>query len=374
MRILFLNQYFPPDPAPTGVLLRQLGDALEADGHTVDFVAARQDYHAGQDKGGRLMREFKALVTLLIDGCLRPRADVVISASSPPCLLFVATLVALRHRARSFHWIMDLYPEIAVALGEIPDGILSKIVACLMGRCYRKCEKVVVLDEDMAERLRVHGVEPEMIRPWIFEEIAQPVAQTLAPHAQWTWIYSGNLGRGHDWQTLLEAQAILEQQSPDIRLLFQGGGPQWTAAQKRAAALGLKRCEFKPYVERDTLRESLMQCRCCVVTQLPTVRGMLWPSKLALLLTLPRPLLWVGPRDGSTARELGGRPYSGIFASGQAAEIADWLLALRKQTPQFTATDLFDAPTQRREALMAWRTLVIAHAISGFLADRKSHV
>jgi len=340
------------------MLLRQLGNELEAAGHTVDFVAARQDYHAGQAQGGRLMREMKALATILIDGIKRPRADVVIYASSPPCLPIVASLVAFRHRARAFHWIMDLYPEIAVALGEVPSGVFSRIISGLMGWCYRRCEKVVVLDEDMAERLRSHGVEAGIIRPWIFEEELPALTEPVEPYPQWTWIYSGNLGRGHEWETLLQAQAILERQSPDARLLFQGGGPQWSAAQKRAGELGLKRCEFKPYVERAALRETLLRSHCCVVTQLAAVKGMLWPSKLGLLLTLPRPVLWVGPRDGAIARQIGNRPCTGIFAPGQAAEIADWLLALRQQPLRFEAADLFDAPAQRRQALAEWCALV----------------
>lgn len=358
MRILFLNQYFPPDPAPTGILLRQMGDALEAAGHTVDFVAARQDYHAGQGKGGRMARELKALLTMLLDGLRRPRADVVIYASSPPCLPVVATFVSLWHRARAFHWIMDLYPEIAVALGEVPSGFIAKAVACLMGWCYRRCEKVVVLDADMAECLRPYGVEPGIIGPWIFEDEPPLLTAPVEPYSQWTWIYSGNLGRGHEWETLLQAQAILEQRSPDIRLLFQGGGPQWTAARQRANELGLQRCEWRPYVERDELRKSLLRAHCCIGTQLAAVKGMLWPSKLGVLLSLPRPLLWIGPSGGSTARQLGSRPYTGVFAAGQAAEVADWLLALSQQQPRFASKDLFDAPAQRRQALADWCALV----------------
>jgi hypothetical protein len=41
MRILLLNQYFPPDPAPTGVLFRELADEFSRHGHTADFVDAR---------------------------------------------------------------------------------------------------------------------------------------------------------------------------------------------------------------------------------------------------------------------------------------------------------------------------------------------
>lgn len=362
MRILFLNQYFPPDPAPTGALLRQLGDMLEEAGHTVEYVAARQDYHAGQGKGGRALREMKALGVLLFDGLKRRRADVVISASSPPCLIVVATMIAFWHRARSFHWIMDLYPEIAVALGEVRSPLVAKVISGLMGWCYRRCEKVVVLDEDMAQRLTAYGVCPGIIGPWVFERDPEPGAETPAKRQPWTWIYSGNLGRGHEWQTLLEAQALVERKSPDIRLLFQGGGPQWEAARERARELGLKRCEWRPYVEREALRESLMQCQCSVVTQRPSVKGMLWPSKLGVLLTLPRPMLWVGPLDGSTARQLSMRPHTGIFTPGQAAEIAQWLLALREASPVFAPQDLFDATAHRRDALAAWRYLVESRA------------
>ena len=52
MRFLLLNQYFPPDPAPTGVLLREVADELVAAGHEVDFVAAQQDYRGGQQNRG----------------------------------------------------------------------------------------------------------------------------------------------------------------------------------------------------------------------------------------------------------------------------------------------------------------------------------
>lgn len=153
MRILFLNQFFPPDPAPTGILLWELADALEAYGHVTDFIAARQDYRQGQRRGGRMIRELQALATMLFDGLWNPRPHVVISASSPPCLGFVAALIAWRHSARSMHWVMDLYPEIAIALGEIRDGALACVLRKAMGWAYRRCERVVALDADMARRL-----------------------------------------------------------------------------------------------------------------------------------------------------------------------------------------------------------------------------
>jgi glycosyltransferase involved in cell wall biosynthesis len=359
MRFLFLNQYFPPDPAPTGLLFGEIAEALRADGHEVNFVAARQEYRAGQKQGGRTMRELRALGRMLLDGVRRPRPDVVISGTSPPCLLTIATLVALRHRARSVHWIMDMYPEIAVGLGEIAPGWLAGSVGRVMRWSYRRAATVVALDEDMAAQVRKHGVEPVLIRPWVFAPVLRRLAEATAePQGGWTWIYSGNLGRAHEWETLLGAQKILEDRGAAIRLLFQGGGPSWPAAQARARELGLQRCDWRGYVEEADLPESLRRCSVLAVTQRPAAQGLLWPSKLGLVLSLPRALLWVGPTDGAIARMLRASPHAGVFAPDQAAEVADWLLA--QQHSSGTITPALDAAAHREDALKAWKELLTA--------------
>jgi len=357
VRVLFLNQYFPPDPAPTGVLLRELADHLEAAGHTVDFVAARQDYRAGQRRGGRMIREARALGRMLLDGLRRPRAQVVVSATSPPCLLLVATLIAFWHRAKSVHWIMDLYPEIAVALGEIRAGFLAGWLQKAMGWAYRRAAAIVVLDEDMAEWLRRYRVTPEIIGPWVFAPvIAQINGATAEPETPWTWIYSGNLGRAHEWETLLAVQASLEKRGADVRLLFQGGGPARPAAEARAAELGLKQCLWKDYVEESELPDALRRAQVLTVTQLPAAQGLLWPSKLGLILSLPRPIVWVGPVDGAIARTLRPIPHAGVFAPGEVERIAAWLIAL-KESPPVIGAPARDAAKHREAALAAWLRL-----------------
>lgn len=358
MRFLFLNQYFPPDPAPTGILLRELADELVKAGHTVDFVAARQEYRAGQKQGGRMKRELFALWRMLLDAIRRPKADVVISLSSPPCLSFVAALIALRHRAHAIHWVMDLYPEIAVALGEVREGLLSKTIGALMGWSYRRCTKVVVLDEDMAERLRRYGVEPAIIRPWVFRSVlARLPAGPVAPVAEWTWIYSGNLGRAHEWQTLLEAQALLEKKGAGIQLVFQGGGPSWQTAQAKAAELGLRQIEWRGYVDEAELPASLESCQVLAVSQLPEVKGLLWPSKLGLITALSRPILWVGPVDSAVGRWLRNLPHAALFEPGQAAPIATWLISLKNQTAP-APTQPLNPAAYRDHALERWRQIL----------------
>jgi colanic acid biosynthesis glycosyl transferase WcaI len=373
MRVLFLNQYFPPDPAPTGVLFRELADRLAADGHGVDFVSARQEYRAGQAQGGRMRREFSALIRMLIDGLQGPRADVVISGTSPPCLGFVAALIGLWHRAGHLHWAMDLYPEIAVALGEVSPGIVASTIGALMGWSYRRAAKVVALDDDMAARLRKYGVEAAIIRPWVFApvlerrdaaitEVSMIKASAEEPHRPWTWIYSGNLGRAHEWETLLEAQAIVERRDPEICLLFQGGGPSWPAAQARAREMGLSRCHWRPYVEEGDLPSSLLHCQALIVTQRPAAQGLLWPSKIGLALSLPRPILWVGPTEGAIARMLRDFPDAGVFAAGQSTEVAAWVLAAKGRGRGASGVEPMDPRRQREEAIERWVELICGSA------------
>lgn len=357
MRVLFLNQFFPPDPAPTGVLFRELADDLAAEGHEIEFIASRQEYRAGQGQRGRMRRELKALGAMLLDGLRARRADVVVSGTSPPCLLVVAAMVALWHRARSVHWVMDLYPEIAVALGELRDGILAQAIGKIMGWAYRRCAHVVALDADMAARISKYGVAAKIVRPWVFASV---MAQRGAGERgePWTWIYSGNLGRAHEWETLLAAQAFLEKSDAGVRLLFQGGGPSWPAAQARTQELGLRNCEWQPYVAESELRGSLLRAGCCAVTQLPATQGMLWPSKLGFLFTLPRPLLWIGPVDGAITQALCEVPHAGIFAPGQSAEVAQWLLVQRERRDEIS-DGLAAAAAQREVAMSKMRALVV---------------
>jgi hypothetical protein len=359
VRFLFLNQYFPPDPAPTGILLRELGDDLVKKGHEVEYIASGQNYRAAK-KGSRMMREAFALVSMLARGLFARRADVVISGTSPPCLLFAAALIAKWHCAKSAHWAMDLYPELALALGELHDSFATRRIAALMRWAYRRTDLVVALDDDMASHLKKYGVNAEVIAPWLPRSLAGDGDSSAlrAPSPEFVWIYSGNLGRAHEWATLLDAQALLEQRGSTWRLIFQGGGPSWPLGQERARELGLKNCEWKNYADKKDLRSSLLACHALIATQKPETRGLLWPSKLALLRHLPRPLVWIGDPDGAIARELRLMPHAGIFAPGQARELADWLENLG--TKHFWAVMFEDVDTERDCSLENWLRLLSA--------------
>jgi len=141
----------------------------------------------------------------------------------------------------------------------------------------------------------------------------------------------------------------------DVRLIFQGGGPSWPRAQERARELKLARCEWLDYAPENSLRPSLLRAQCCVVSQRPEVRGLLWPSKLGLVLSLPRPILFIGPVDGAIAHDLSHYPHARTFAPGRVEEVAEWIERLRLESMVVTIADVFDARGHRAQSLRTWR-------------------
>jgi colanic acid biosynthesis glycosyl transferase WcaI len=324
MRILILNQYAPPDPAPTAKLVGEIAAALAEDGHAVTIVSANQNYRRARSRGeNRLIRESSALAQLFVKGLRWKRPEVVLSTSSPPGLLVIATLLCVLKRAKSLHWAMDLYPELAFALGRRLPAFVRELLVWATGLCYRYAAKVVTLDEDMRECISTkYGIQPEIIRPWLTHR-EFPKSLNYPPKCGFAWLYSGNLGRAHEWKTLVEAQALLEQRNLPIRLVFQGGGAGWLPAQRLVKSLGLQLVDWLPYAPEERLIDSLLAAHIIVVTQKPVVRGLLWPCKLGLIMALPRPIVFVGPKNGAIALELSSRCNSQAFAPGDAESLAN---------------------------------------------------
>src|SRR5580704_15721828 len=103
MKILFINQFFPPDLAPTGQLLSDVTAYLSEQGHDVSVICSESIYAPGGSpartsgrvyrlKGGRFRRSligrsvsylsflFAALRTVL----RMEHVDVIVTLTTPP--------------------------------------------------------------------------------------------------------------------------------------------------------------------------------------------------------------------------------------------------------------------------------------------------
>jgi colanic acid biosynthesis glycosyl transferase WcaI len=328
MRLILLNQYEPPDPSPTAKLIGELADGLRTDRNQVTLVASSLNYRI-RARGGRiarLFRELRALAELFWKVLTAGKADVILSTSSPPGLLVIATCLSVLKRAKSVHWALDLYPELAIALDSAVPKWLEPLLYSVVRFCYRAATTVVCLDGDMQDHIqRFYGVRSEIIQPWLLYQLGsiRLAALEYPLKEPFIWLYSGNLGRAHEWETLLEAQRILEDRGRNITLVFQGDGPARPVAQEAATKLGLNGVQWRNYAPEDQLADSLLSANAMVVTQKPSTRGLIWPSKLGLVMCLPRPIIFVGPINSSIADSLRRRGNSSCFSPGGSKSLAD---------------------------------------------------
>jgi colanic acid biosynthesis glycosyl transferase WcaI len=272
MRLLLLNQYGPGSGAPTGRILGELAEGLQQLGHVVTLLEVDAAYGKSRRGLRRIVHEMNAHALLACRSARQRQVDAVLSLTSPACLAVTGAFVARLLRARHFHWAMDLYPEAGIRLGELREGALTRFLAGQMRRAYRKAERVVVLDEDMREHLRrAYGVESAILEPFP-PEVAW-VAPERARGEPKRWLYSGNLGRAHEIDVLLEVQKRLEAGGNGAELVLQGRGAQFGASQEAARELGLRQVQWRPPAPDETLGQSLLAADVLVVTRKPAMKG-----------------------------------------------------------------------------------------------------
>ena len=223
-------------------------------------------------------------------------------------------------RRRGLHlvnWLQDLYPEVAMALGvPFVQGPLGRGLLRLRDASLRAADANVVVGERMAEMTRARGIAPERIHVipnWCDDENIQPIAAADNPlRRDWGLAdrfvvgYSGNLGRGHEFQTVLAAAEHLRHDDQRLCFLFIGGGKKFAELADAVRERGLDQVfRFLPYQERGLLRLSLGVADVHLMSLKPELEGLIVPSKLYGIAAAGRPIIAIAAPDGEIA---GARP------------------------------------------------------------------
>jgi glycosyltransferase involved in cell wall biosynthesis len=140
--------------------------------------------------------------------------------------------------------------------------------------------------------------------------------------------YSGNLGRAHEFATLLEA-ASLCRADPDIVFLMIGAGAGMAALQQAVLDRGLANFEFLPLQPRVSLSDTLAAADVHWLSLLPVLEGLIVPSKLYGILASGRPVLFIGDPEGEVARVIEAAGAGLGVAIGQPAELARHIAELK---------------------------------------------
>jgi len=355
-RIQIINQFIPPDVSPTSVLVGDLAEALRAKGCEVHCIGRPDGYRHRTRGVRRYLSEGWEWVRLVWTGCRTPACSDVVVFSSPPLVLIAGNIVATWHRAKLHHWILDAYPDLALALGALPEGWWTRVMRAAMKEAYRACRSRVTVSRAMQQWMQItYGLESSVVRPWPPKQETECLTLPVYPREK-VWLYSGNLGRAHEWRALLDVQEILEKRGSVWRLHLQGGGQGWEAARQEAARRGLRQIQLSGYAPKARLLASLASAHVRVATCKTEVRGMLWPSKCAVLACLPGPHLWIGP----PLEEADRIPDLFCFHPEETTGIADWLEALdRLPECPHPATVKESVDRARSTGLSRWKGQVL---------------
>jgi len=385
MRVWFINRFYWPDEPATAQMLGDLAEALAARGWPVSVIAShpgdaqtptveirhgvkiyrRRGPRWGQTSVGGKFADYLLFLVGAGWQALRSwrRGDVVVAMTDPP-LLGVALwpLVALR-RARLIHWTQDIYPEVAMALATRPA--VRWTLGLLRGPrnfTWRHSAGCVTLGREMSGLIVRNGIAPDrvvVVPNWAPRGLGPPSAQAVQ-HQRNEWhlvgkfavVYSGNLGRVHDLEPVLEVAATLRD-APDIVFLFVGTGPRHGALAAQAQGRGLANVFFFPPQPRAQLGATLAAGDLHLVTLRPGCQTVVFPSKLYGIAAVARPVIFIGPRECELAALVRDHTLGFAFARDDTAAIAACLRRLSTALDECRALGAAAGEFHRQEGGLA---------------------
>jgi colanic acid biosynthesis glycosyl transferase WcaI len=397
-RLIFINRFFAPDHSATSQILSDLAFDLAGAGREVHLVTSRQiyddpkaalperetinsvDVHRVASTGfgrtallGRAIDyvSFYRSVRRCLDDLVRP-GDIVVAKTDPPLVSVVARPVARRNGARLVNWLQDIYPETAVELGvPFMRGPVAASLAALRNATLREAAATVVVGDLMGRKVEALGAPAERIHVipnWCNDEDIVAAADNPL-RRQWDLAdkfvlgYSGNLGRAHEFATVLAAAERLRDE-PRVAFLMIGGGKRFDELSAAVQARGLAGAfRFLPYQARTSLSYSLGSADAHWVSLDPRLEGLMVPSKFYGIAAAGKPIVVIGDPNGELGRLVQRNACGFAIAPGDSEALTAALRQLLN-APQTVsemgarARQMLDAHFTRRQGLARWRRLL----------------
>jgi colanic acid biosynthesis glycosyl transferase WcaI len=363
--LVFVNRFYRPDESATSQMLTDLAERLVAGKIAVHIICSRQLYedpnallpHSEVLNGVQIRRvwtsrfgrgglvgrafdyaSFYLTAAVAMYRLLRP-GDILVAKTDPPMISVVAAWIARARGAALVNWLQDMFPEVAVKLyaRPIPRWLLG-LLSALRDRSLRDASCNVVLGERMAQHMATAHVRSDRVRiieNWADGSLITPRPVTssklradLGLGRSFVAAYCGNLGRAHEYETVLQAATRLRD-SREIVFLFVGGGAKLAALRRRVEALNLQNFRFLPYQARSQLADCLAAADVHLACLLPDLEGLIVPSKTYGVLAAGRPLIAIGDSEGELARLVREHRCGSAVTCGDGDALAAEILRLQ---------------------------------------------
>jgi glycosyltransferase involved in cell wall biosynthesis len=364
LQVKICTQFFPPDYAATGQLIEELSVHLERLGIRVQIFTGQPGYAfqnasapLNERHGNLLIQRSRSsqiwrsrirgkglngilffLRTLLHLFKTSREGKVLLLTTAPPFLPIAGYLMNLCFGIPYVCLLYDLYPDIAVKLNVVPAHHgLVRLWHWLNKQVWKRAQSIIVLSSTMKENVEMHcpavSDKIAVIHSWADPDWITPLPKQYNSFAhehqlvdRFTVLYSGNIGRCHDMNTILEAAHKLQHDA--VQFVFIGEGAKRKDCVAQAEEWGLQNCQFLPYQDKQDLPYSLTACDLSLVSVSPGMEGLVAPSKLYGTLAAGRPVAAVC-EPHSYLRSLITKANCGAtFKNGDAEGLAQFIRCL----------------------------------------------
>jgi hypothetical protein len=357
LRIILVNRYYAGTSA-TGQIIEELAEDLNRTGVAVSVITGSLSYenttllpgknellggvhiyrlpatHFGRSSSLNRIMDFVFfyLFSLLwVTKTPASRYTHIMTFTDPP-LIALSGLVAQRLKHWKFIYnVQDLYPDTALALGAMSEGLGYKLCSRLNAQLLHRADAIIAIGDKMAAHIRQQiGGTPhvEIIANWADAEKIKPTNESHAELRQelniddaFTLIYAGNMGLAQEIDVLIEVVGAFAG-STEIQFVFMGGGVR--KADLKKAARQTPNVHFMEYQNKDNLCRYLALADVGIVTLAPAMEGLAIPTRTYTYLAAGLPLLTIADRD-SELKKFADLKLSTHFTPDAAEEIISFL-------------------------------------------------
>lgn len=398
-RIVFINRYYRPDHSATSQLLTDLTLNIQHRDIEIHVITSRMYYSEkkenlsgyevlesvhvhrvwtttfGRNKLiGRAIDYFSFYLTSFIKILvIAKKNDLLIAKTDPPLISVIAAVGAKIKRAKLVNWLQDVFPEIAKSLEvkAISYGLVYSFLKCIRNWSLKVADKNIVLDEAMKSKIadEIHSSNSlEVISNWVVGDVSAIDKSKNYLVEQWGLDekfvvgYSGNLGRAHDYISILEAVNELKSYD-DIIFLFIGGGSGYEYLKVKARDNELKNIIFQPYQNINILSYSLSVPDIHLVSLENKLEGLIVPSKFYGILAVSKPMIMIGDEYKGLGKLVRDHDIGNVVPCGNGKNLASKILFM-KCSPCYMSDCVHNASKLHREkfrrsiAIERWNNLI----------------
>ena len=327
MKILIITQFFPPDITAAAFRLGDTASLLAQQGHEVKVLAGEP--HKGTADGVNLddlvdpgvdvirchiksldkkgMRayvgHYMSFVRSSISGGMKLKKagwkpDVILCSSPPLFVGLTGKYLAFRFRKPLVLEIRDIWPDSAVAAGQLSEsGKAYKIGRMMEKNFYKKAAHIACVAKPMSEYIRGHCKTPiDVVYNGIQEKLVPPVTvPPLKNGGMRTLLYAGNFGHVQNMDLIVDGfiQAVQSKKIGHWKLRLIGTGAKLDELNKIVSDNNAKEIvSIEPPVSRDTVFVEMQSADALYLSlQKSFVLEHTIPSKLFDYLAMSRPIV-----------------------------------------------------------------------------------